>query len=122
MLEEARQPDAVVGQMRLFANDYHVVLSPLDVELHELLDEGDAHHAESDYDYSFPLGVPGYLVPLLHLLDLFREHVGFGIVPLAVAHLGWYMREEPHKRRKGGSQPGGSGGKVGLRGRRVDRR
>jgi hypothetical protein len=34
MLEEARQTNPVVRQMLFFANDYNIVLSPLDVILH----------------------------------------------------------------------------------------
>jgi hypothetical protein len=44
MLKEARQADAIVGQMGFFSNDNNVVLSPLDIILHQFLTVGPSAH------------------------------------------------------------------------------
>ncbi|MBO1764905.1 hypothetical protein JQN64_27420, partial [Escherichia coli] len=53
VLEKASQTNAVVCEMRLFADNYYVVFSPLYVIFHEFLYEGYAYHAKSHNHYTF---------------------------------------------------------------------
>ena len=107
MLEETCEADPVVGQMRFFADDDDVVFPSLHIELHELLNEANSHHAQSDdhdtlsssrFEYlsigdiiflhlaTWAIAV-GYFTILRKFLDRFGENVRFCVVPLAVGHL-----------------------------------
>jgi hypothetical protein len=72
MLEEARQTNAVVCKMWFLANDHYIVISPLDIVLHEFLatirlvyipmhpfnlgysHERNAHHTQANDHDPFP--------------------------------------------------------------------
>lgn len=54
VVEEAREADAVVREVRLLADDDNVPLAAPGVQLEDLFDEGHAHHAEADDDQPFP--------------------------------------------------------------------
>lgn len=52
--------------------------------------KGNADHAQTHNDDSFPLCVDGYFVGILQLLDCLRKPVGLRVIPLAVAHIDSY--------------------------------
>lgn len=104
VLEVARQAHAVVRQMRLLANDGHVVLSSLGVVLEQFFaaarsemvclqansseysHKSDAHHAQSYHDHSLPARAIHGAVCMAQSLCRQGQTILLGADGLAVAH------------------------------------
>lgn len=71
VLEEAGQAHPVIRKMWLLSDDNNIIFTTFNVELDELLDERDAHHAKTNNDHSFPLhsGAIGELAMHCHLFE-----------------------------------------------------
>jgi hypothetical protein len=106
VLEETCEADPIVSKMGFFPDYNDVVFPSLDIKLHELLDEANAHHTQTDDYNTLSSGRFEYLsvgdIVFLHFatwaiairyfsilgefLDRFGENVRFRVVPLAVGH------------------------------------